>query len=239
MTLRVLGRKSSINVRKVLWTCAEARPAFRARRIRPAAAGAQSQRDGPRHPGRRFRAVGIERHLPLSGRQTASLTLLPEDPQARALVEQWMDWQATELNVAWRYAFLGLARKSPAHTDPAPSPSASRAGTGTCASSTIISRTVGSSSPASSSRWRTWCLDYLPTVGCSPPWTGRISTPSRLLPAPVGATGVSRADRAACSLNRRVDPHDGRCPLLRGGLRCWASHGLPGRRLALYLLRPP
>jgi glutathione S-transferase len=29
-----------------------------------------------------------------------------------------MDWQATDLNSAWRYAFLALARKSPAHTDP-------------------------------------------------------------------------------------------------------------------------
>ena len=45
--------------------------------------------------------------------------LWPEDRQARALVEQWMDWQATELNMAWRYAFLGLARKSAAHADPA------------------------------------------------------------------------------------------------------------------------
>ncbi len=28
-----------------------------------------------------------------------------------------MDWQATELNIAWRYAFLALVRKSPEHTD--------------------------------------------------------------------------------------------------------------------------
>jgi glutathione S-transferase len=46
-------------------------------------------------------------------------TLLPDDPTARALVEQWMDWQATDLNASWRYAFYGLARKSPAHADPA------------------------------------------------------------------------------------------------------------------------
>lgn len=29
-----------------------------------------------------------------------------------------MDWQATELNSAWRYAFYGLVRKSAAHQDP-------------------------------------------------------------------------------------------------------------------------
>ena len=55
----------------------------------------------------------------LAGFNRLGRTLLPEDRQARALVEQWMDWQATELNMAWRYAFLGLARKSAAHTDPA------------------------------------------------------------------------------------------------------------------------
>jgi glutathione S-transferase len=43
--------------------------------------------------------------------------LLPTDPQARARVEQWMDWQATELNNSWRYAFMSLVRKSPAHAD--------------------------------------------------------------------------------------------------------------------------
>ncbi len=30
-----------------------------------------------------------------------------------------MDWQATELNVAWRYAFLALVRRHPAYTDAA------------------------------------------------------------------------------------------------------------------------
>jgi glutathione S-transferase len=29
-----------------------------------------------------------------------------------------MDWQATELNNAWRYAFMALVRNSPAHGDP-------------------------------------------------------------------------------------------------------------------------
>ena len=28
-----------------------------------------------------------------------------------------MDWQATELNSAWRYAFMALVRRSPAHAD--------------------------------------------------------------------------------------------------------------------------
>jgi len=45
--------------------------------------------------------------------------LLPAEPQARARIEQWMDWQAGELNNAWRYAFMALSRRSPAHTDAA------------------------------------------------------------------------------------------------------------------------
>lgn len=44
--------------------------------------------------------------------------LLPDDPARRALVDQWMDWQTSELNPAWRYAFLALARQSPRHRDP-------------------------------------------------------------------------------------------------------------------------
>ena len=28
-----------------------------------------------------------------------------------------MDWQATELNTAWRYAFMGLVRHSPQHQE--------------------------------------------------------------------------------------------------------------------------
>jgi glutathione S-transferase len=30
-----------------------------------------------------------------------------------------MDWQATEFNNSWRYAFTGLVRNSPEHQDPA------------------------------------------------------------------------------------------------------------------------
>jgi glutathione S-transferase len=43
--------------------------------------------------------------------------LLPANLQERAVVEQWMDWQATELNNSWRYAFMSLVRRSAAHTD--------------------------------------------------------------------------------------------------------------------------
>ena len=53
----------------------------------------------------------------LAGKQPRG-TLLPDEPEARAQVEQWMDWQATELNSAWRYSFLALVRKSADTPDP-------------------------------------------------------------------------------------------------------------------------
>lgn len=128
-TLQVLGRSSSINVRKVLWTCHElglapkhtewgtpalplSQPEFL--RLNPNAMVpvlVHTQAQG------RFvlrESNSICRYLaqlhPTAG-------LLPAALQSRALVEQWMDWQATELNNAWRYAFMSLVRKSPAHTD--------------------------------------------------------------------------------------------------------------------------
>ena len=43
--------------------------------------------------------------------------LLPANARARAGVEQWMDWQATDLNASWRYAFLALVRRDPFFQD--------------------------------------------------------------------------------------------------------------------------
>ena len=119
MTLRVLGRVSSINVRKVLWTCAELDLPFE-----------RVETDAKllaRNPNAKIPVIqhgdfvlwesnSICRYL--AGLQPRA-ALLPADPQARALTEQWMDWQATDLNTVWRYSFLALARASPAHTDPA------------------------------------------------------------------------------------------------------------------------
>lgn len=125
--LTILGKPTSINVRKVLWTCAEIGlpfeqeswgsgfrstddPAFRA--LNPNAM-VPVVRDGDvvlweSNTICRYLAAQHERH-----------DLLPAAPGARALVEQWMDWQAGELNNAWRYAFMALVRHSPAHTDAA------------------------------------------------------------------------------------------------------------------------
>ena len=127
MTLRILGKASSINVRKVLWTCAELGLAFEREDW---GSGLRSTQEPA------FLALNPNGLVPvlvdgdtvlwesnticryLAGREQRH-DLLPAEPQARARVEQWMDWQATELNTAWRYAFLALVRQSPAHRDAA------------------------------------------------------------------------------------------------------------------------
>ena len=117
MTLKVLGRASSINVRKVLWTCAELDLHFEHVESDPALLSNNPNRMVPVIQDGDFvmwESNAICRYL--AGKQPRG-TLLPEEPHARARVEQWMDWQATELNSAWRYAFLSLVRKSVEHTD--------------------------------------------------------------------------------------------------------------------------
>jgi glutathione S-transferase len=116
--LRVLGQSASINVRKVLWTCAELDLHVEHVESDPQLLAKNPNALVPVIQDGDFilwESNAICRYL--AGKYPRG-TLLPEDPAGRARVEQWMDWQATELNVAWRYAFMGLVRHSPAHQDP-------------------------------------------------------------------------------------------------------------------------
>lgn len=125
--LRILGKASSINVRKVLWTCAEIgvdcgredwgsgfrptdTPDFLA--LNPNALVPVIQDEN----GVLWESNTICRYLAARHGRT---DLLPADPWPRAQVERWMDWQATDLNASWRDAFLGLVRREPAFADPA------------------------------------------------------------------------------------------------------------------------
>lgn len=125
--LRILGRPTSINVRKVLWTAAEIGLEFehQAQWATPQAPAASPEflrlnpnglvpvvEDGS---GVLWESNTICRYL---ARKHGRTDLLPAEPAAQARVEMWMDWQATELNGAWRYAFLALGRRDPAYTDP-------------------------------------------------------------------------------------------------------------------------
>ncbi len=125
--LRILGKPTSINVRKVLWTCAElALP-------HEFEAWGTGYRDTNTPE---FLALNPNALVPvvvdgdavlwesnticryLAGKHGRD-DLLARDPLARARVEQWMDWQGGDMNNAWRYAYMGLVRNSPAHQDAA------------------------------------------------------------------------------------------------------------------------
>jgi glutathione S-transferase len=125
--LHVLGRISSINVRKVLWTCDEIGVAYERSDWGQGFRPTQSPE---------FLALNPNALVPVIVEDDGAFVLwesnticrylatrhgrndlLPNDPRERARVEQWMDWQATDLNQANRYAFLALVRKNPAQPD--------------------------------------------------------------------------------------------------------------------------
>jgi glutathione S-transferase len=123
--LRILGKTTSINVRKVLWTCAELGLSFEQ----------EDWGSGFRATDvAEFRALNPNAMVPviqdgdfvlwesnsiiryLAGRYHGE-RLYPTDPCERARCDQWIDWQASELNRAWSYAFLAMVRRSPEHQD--------------------------------------------------------------------------------------------------------------------------
>ncbi len=125
--LKIYGRTSSINVRKVLWLCIELGVPVE---HEPWGTGFRSTQEPE------FLAMNPNGLVPvlrdddfvlwesnticryLAARHGRT-DLLPADWRSRARVEQWMDWQATELNTAWRYAFMHWVRRSPSFGDAA------------------------------------------------------------------------------------------------------------------------
>ncbi|MCD5981653.1 glutathione S-transferase family protein [Pseudomonas sp. CDFA 610] len=123
--LRILGKASSINVRKVLWTCEELVIPF-------------TQEDW----GSGFRSTDSAAFLELNPNAMVPVIidgdfvlwesntiirylagqyegdqLYPKKPKARARVDQWMDWQSSDLNKSWTYAFMSLVRRSAGFQD--------------------------------------------------------------------------------------------------------------------------
>lgn len=122
--LKIHGHPHSINVRKVLWLCAELELPYEREdwggygRFRPL--------DTPE-----FRALNPVGMIPVIddggvivwesnailrylAAKAGRHDLLPADPAGRARIEQWMDWQASDFNNSWRACFMGLVRRNPA-----------------------------------------------------------------------------------------------------------------------------
>lgn len=124
--VRILGRASSINVRKVLWTCAEIGTPFE----REDWGNGFKPVDTPE-----FLALNPNAMVPVIqdgdftlwesntiirylATRYGEAALYPAEARARAGVDQWIDWQASDLNRSWSYAFMSLVRQSPSHQAP-------------------------------------------------------------------------------------------------------------------------
>lgn len=124
--LRILGRITSINARKALWAADEMGLAYEHE------VWGKPDRD-PNVP--EYLALNPNGQVPVIiddgfvlwesnailryfAEKTGS-DLLPSGGQERALVDQWLTWQATELNFAWSYVGRAKLRNFPPNPDPA------------------------------------------------------------------------------------------------------------------------
>ncbi|HEX2555114.1 MAG TPA: glutathione S-transferase [Microvirga sp.] len=124
--ITVFGRASSINVRKVLWLCDELELPIVREEWGSGFRDTQEPEFLELNPNALVPVIRDGAHVLwesnaicryLAAREQR-VDLLPASPIERSRVEQWMDWQATELNGSWRYAFMALVRRSAAHADP-------------------------------------------------------------------------------------------------------------------------
>lgn len=122
----LLGKASSINVRKVLWTCAELQLPFERHDWGTGFRDTTTPDFTALNPNAKVPVINddgfvlwesntIIRYL---ANRTSAEHLYPTEAKARARIDQWMDWQATDFNAAWSYAFMSLVRQGAAHQDP-------------------------------------------------------------------------------------------------------------------------
>ena len=125
--LKIIGRRNSSNVQKVLWCCAELGLDY-------------EHEDAGREFGRNdtpeFLAMNPNGLVPVIEHDGCVLwesnaivrylaagfgvgTLCPDDPRLRAGAERWMDWQLSVLGPAFTPLFHGLVRDAPEQRDPA------------------------------------------------------------------------------------------------------------------------
>jgi glutathione S-transferase len=136
--VRVLGRVTSINVRKVLWALDELGESYEREDW------GLPDRD-PKVP--EFLALNPNGQVPVLVEDDGTALwesngllvylaqtrgrLLPSDRPSLGLALQWLGWQATELNGSWAYVVPALLRKMPGFDDPQKIADAIRKWTGT------------------------------------------------------------------------------------------------------------
>ena len=124
--LRILGRSTSINVRKVLWAADLIGIAYENEPWGLPVRDPNVPEFLKLNPNGQVPVIvdgdyvlwesnAIVRYLAESRRSG----LWPVDARERGLVDQWLTWQVSELNPSWVYAHQALLRRNPAYTDPA------------------------------------------------------------------------------------------------------------------------
>ncbi|QIN82653.1 glutathione S-transferase [Rubrobacter tropicus] len=124
--IEVFGRTNSLNVQKVLWCLGELGVPFERYDMGGLYGGNKEPGFLARNPTGLVPLISddgfdlwesntIVRYL--AGRYGAGL-LWPEDPEARALSDKWMDYQLGTVFPAFKDAVLGLIRSAPENRDP-------------------------------------------------------------------------------------------------------------------------
>ena len=123
--LRILGRTTSINVRKVLWAADLIGIAYENEPWGLPVRDPNVPEFLALNPNGQVPVIvdgdyvlwesnAILRYLAESRRSG----LWPVDAKERGRVDQWLTWQVSELNPSWVYAHQALLRRNPAFTDP-------------------------------------------------------------------------------------------------------------------------
>lgn len=124
--MKIIGRKSSSNVQKVLWALAEMGVSYDREDAGREFGVVDTDAYAAINPNRRvptlvdgdfvlWESNAIVRHL---ARQHGQGTLYPTDAQALASAEKWMDWQLTTLGPGFTNIFHGLVRDPPEKRNP-------------------------------------------------------------------------------------------------------------------------
>lgn len=119
--LKIWGRTNSINVQKVMWTVAELDLPHERTDVGGQFGGLDTPAYGTMNPNRLIPVIEddgaviwesnvIVRYL---AAKYGVGSLWPEDPAARAVADQWMDWYLTKVIPDLHPVFLGLVRTPP------------------------------------------------------------------------------------------------------------------------------
>ncbi|MBT5458749.1 MAG: glutathione S-transferase family protein [Rhodospirillaceae bacterium] len=123
--LKILGRRNSSNVQKVLWCCGELGVPFEREDYGGVFGKTRDDSYLAMNPNSRVPTIidddlvlwesnSIIRYL---ANKYSDGALYPSDPAARGQGERWMDWQLSILGPATQAAFWGLVRTAPEDRD--------------------------------------------------------------------------------------------------------------------------